>query len=315
MGPPPGVVPTPWQQPPPGAQFTPRPPFTGPPQQFGPPPQPQFGPPSQPFPQPPPVTPRPPFTPPGSFPQPGAAQSPPGVASMPQATPGFPPDLRYAPPPAKKSSLLGLWMVIGAVVVIAGVAIGMYYKRKEEKPKNLLEQLQDLDIEVPAPVPTEMYPPSPGKQIDPPSGSNRYHAAGGFDHYIDFPDDFTFGEQTPGRAVATGELGDLTVLVTANAMAVDGSTVTQAMLSEAADAIPISDGGTLVEKRTRRVRGEQLVSVIYDVPAQSLRVESVIYPRPKSIVAVSFGVTKDDFADTVGFRDDLFGRRVGFDSQ
>jgi serine/threonine protein kinase len=287
MAPPPGVPrPTPW----------------------GPGPQPQFTPPGA---QPPPViTPRPPFQAPPGFPSnpnmsgPGA----PPVASVAQPTPGFPPDLRYAPPtPARKGSLLWLWLTLGGVgvLVIILVIVGMNKKSGEEREaENLLEKLRELDL--------QKQPPGPDEQIALP-GSNRYHAGGSYDHYIDFPDGFTFGEQTPGRCAAVGEVGGKTYIVTANAIEIDGSTLTQAFMSEAADSIPASDGGTIVEKRTRTIRGEQHVSVIYDVPLQSLRVESVLYPRPHSLVAVSFGVAKTDFDETISFRDELYSRRVGFD--
>ncbi len=316
--PPPGApMPTPWQGQP---QFTPpRPgqPFTPPgaqpfAPQSGPPFAPQSGPPFAP--QSGPVTPRPPFQAPPGFQPTGPGMPGPGappVGSVAQATPGFPADLRYVPPPARKSSLLGVWLVIAAVVVIAAIAIGVSVFKKKERPENLLDKLRDLDIQVPPPGPIEP-PPGPDKQVTLP-GSNRYHAGGGYDHYIDLPDGFTFGEQVAGRGSAIGEIDDTTYIVTANAIQIDGSTLTQAFLSEAADSIPASDGGSIVEKRTRTIRGESHVSVIYDVPEQSLRVESVLYPRPRSLVAVSFGVDKDEFDETVSFRDELFARRVGFD--
>jgi hypothetical protein len=65
---------------------------------------------------------------------------------------------------------------------------------------------------------------------------------------------------------------------------------------------------TVVERRTRRIRGEDLVSIVYDVAKSGSRFETVFYAGEPAL-AVTFAARSDHFDDTAALRDALFRDR------
>jgi hypothetical protein len=63
----------------------------------------------------------------------------------------------------------------------------------------------------------------------------------------------------------------------------------------------------LVEKRTRVIRGTDIISIIYEVPGQG-RLESCLIPGPQAFV-VTLAAKPEEFDKLAAFRDSLFRDR------
>jgi serine/threonine-protein kinase len=237
----------------------------------------------------------------GSAPVYPAPASPPPVASAPPpsspaiAGPAATHPIRPDASSSRTSSKAALWIILG-VLLLGGGGAGIYFLTRSH------------DSAGPKPPPQGDDTSTHDKT--PPSDGWRVHNSK-FPFYLDVPNGFTFTEQTAEVAGGYGEVNGQHSAISALALQLPREADDQ-QLAQFAEQIPQGTGGTLVEKRTRTVAGGERVSVIYDMPVQSLRAEVVLFPHGNLIVALVFATPAFAFDASSTYRDYFF-QRLGFD--
>jgi hypothetical protein len=218
-------------------------------------------------------------------------------------------------PPKESGGKTWLWLGLGLLGLI-GLMILLYKLVVSDKELKQLEDMSEgkIDIEEWKSLDDDKPEGVPGlKDIPVPSTDDvgsRYRPSGSFDFHVDPPSGIQLVEEGPGRASGTGWVSGVLLQVEIEAVELDGSSLTMAMLEEAASAFPAGRGGTVVETRKRTIAGEPRVSLIYDV--EDSRFEAVLYPRRSSLVVLHVGASRSDFDRTLPLRDQLFERRIVF---
>ncbi len=234
-----------------------------------------------------------PFTTPPP-PLPAAASAPPPLPYTTPSPVGLPPLPTpigmTAPPPARPAPRRGgLWWVplvallgVGAVVAVVVVVV----REGSEDP------VQDDDDSV---VETSPAPTGPGEVVQ----SSRF----GFT--LTLPPGLSNREDPEtGNTIAQGTYDGMVLSIAV--VPVYGAED----LDSRAEQVTQATGGSaqIRERRTRRIRGVDHVSIVYDVSAAGSRFETVFYPGGTPL-AVTFAAPLGGFDDTAALRDALFRDR------
>ena len=337
-----------------GAMVPPTPPPMGPasygaPQPQYPPTPPPMGPASYGAPQPH----YPPTPPPlggGYLPAPGdpaygySPMAPPGPSYAPYPPqPSGPP---HAPPPAKSS--LGLWLALGAVVLLAGGGGAFFFLRDKDKsavaerdPDSPPGETPDSpwgqgsgtgsssddgdDDESDAPVPTPQPPPTPAHD---PNAAMRplklgsvdgqlYTAAGIFRLMV--PPELSMQPQTqvaPDRSASRWTFiapSDPQVTVSV-LFTPEKSDVDEDDPGATAEEFGKGSGMQLTSWEWRNVQGQRALAGTYHVAANGIELaaEAVLYVKQRGALVVLFTCEASAFADSKDFRDILFSQRISW---
>jgi hypothetical protein len=147
-------------------------------------------------------------------------------------------------------------------------------------------------------VPVATTEPSQTPVPDKTFRSSRY----GFT--LELPGSIQMNEDSnTGGAAGTGFLDgfEIAVVVLPSAPFTDPDAVANAVMSA------MGGSARLIEKRTRVIRGDDVISIIYEVPGQG-RLESCLIPGSQSFV-VTLAAKPDEFDKLAAFRDSLFRDR------
>jgi hypothetical protein len=149
-----------------------------------------------------------------------------------------------------------------------------------------------------------VQPPADPPADPPPATPGETFRSSRFGYSVELWPGFSMSENDDGRALGRG--------------ITDGNVVSLAVVTASPDAdldaraaqIEQASGGAahIVDKRTRRIRDEELASIIYDIPSASARFETVFYPGATPL-AVTIAAPPVFFDDSAALRDSLFRDR------
>jgi hypothetical protein len=138
-----------------------------------------------------------------------------------------------------------------------------------------------------------------------PSGEESTFRSSRLGYTVALPPGLTMHEdETTGGSLAQGTYAGnvLSIAVAPVAGYADAESRAQQIVQATGGA------AALLERRTRRIRGEDVVSIVYDVAAAGSRFETVFYPGTTPL-AVTFAAQLSYFDETAALRDSLFRDR------
>jgi serine/threonine-protein kinase len=234
------------------------------------------GPPSGPYAGPPPI----------AYGTPAPGHGAPAYAAPTPAPLPYPP---VQPPPRRGGGNKALIAAVVAVVA-AGGGVGVFFATRGGSGGD-------------TPASTT---PSPGPAVSiaapEPQAPDKTFRASRLGYTLDLPGSIEVSEDpTSGGAAGHGYVdGAEVAVVVVPAASGDPDTIVSAVMGTLGDV-------RLVEKRTRVIRGNDILSVIYEVPGQG-RLESCVLPGAQTYV-VTFAAKPDEFDKLAAFRDSLFRDR------
>jgi len=188
--------------------------------------------------------------------------------------------------PAPPRGKTGLWIAL-AVIGLAGIGAGAFFV------------LRGPPSQAPASQPAYTPPPPAAPAMEP---DKKFTGPKGFSLML--PGNLVWREDTgSGGAMAHGFIDGSEVVIVV--LPVDEGASQDSIVNALLHSTTTT--ATLIEKRTRVIRGRDVLSVIYEIPSQG-RLESCLLPGPPGYV-VTFVTDPANFDRSATFRDSLFRDR------
>jgi serine/threonine protein kinase len=187
-----------------------------------------------------------------------------------------------APPPPVRKPAAWPWVVV-ALVLAAGAATAIFFA-----------------------IPRDGNPPAASTPSTPgPAGPPVQHQSSRLGYTLLFPAGLKVDENAgTGGVQGHGDHDGHPISIAVEPVGGDDDAGARARQIEQATA----GSATIVERRVRRIRGTDLVSIVYDVARSGSRFETVFYPGNPTL-AVTFAARDDYFDETAALRDSLFRDR------
>jgi serine/threonine-protein kinase len=231
---------------------------------------------------------QPAFTPP-PLPMPGAQRVP---TPMPVASPQWAVNTPAPALPApRKTAAVWPWLVLALLVVAGGGAAAFFGLRGQDGG------------DTPEPSPGPAPGPGPGPSTPTaPTGPPTTFTSSRYGYTLLLPGGLSMNEDAAsGAALATGTYDGNVVSIGVHP--VSGWADADSREEQIRQAMA---GAQIIDKRERRIRDTQLVSIVYDMSGS--RFETVFYPG-ETALAVTFASTTAYFDETAALRDSLFRDR------